>query len=251
MRFFTLNETRYARFDGLASAAGLIHAFSTRGFDVSARNDAQAGARAARRAKMATDHGLAPALLCHCVQTHEAHITCVRERSATALDGFDGVVTELPGVALMTFSADCPLVLVYDPLRRALGLAHASWRCTVARISERLVQALQEQCGATPRNLLAGIGPSAGPDAYEVKEDVRQAAEALPNRDRFFSRCDDVMRFDLWEANRDQLLRAGVPAQQIELAGVCTMTQTDLFYSFRREGPGCGHFGLLAAIAPP
>lgn len=250
MRFEVVNGTRYARFERLLDTPGLIHAFSTRGFDVSAREDTRAAERAARRERMAHDWGLEPPLLCHCVQTHEGHITVVREPAGARLEGYDAVITDRPGVSLMTFSADCPLVLVYDPTRRALGLAHASWRCTVACIVKRLIDALRDNYGCKPQHLVAGIGPSAGPAAYEVKDDVYQAAATLDRHDRFFPRRDGRMYFDLWAANRDQLLRSGVPAENIEIAGVCTMAQTDLFYSFRREGAGCGHFGLLAAIAP-
>jgi copper oxidase (laccase) domain-containing protein len=99
-----------------------------------------------------------------------------------------------------------------------------------------------------PADLLAGIGPSAGPSQYEVRHDVYEAAAALPNRDGLFPRQKERMFFDLWSANRAQLMDSGVRDENIELAGVCTITDTELFYSFRREGAGCGHFGLMAGL---
>jgi copper oxidase (laccase) domain-containing protein len=96
--------------------------------------------------------------------------------------------------------------------------------------------------------LLAGVGPSAGPTRYEVGEEVYEAAAGLPERERFFPRRDGRLYFDLWEANRSQLVFAGVSPENIEVAGICTISRTDLFYSYRREGPGCGHFCLLAGV---
>lgn len=148
----------------------------------------------------------------------------------------------------MTFSADCPLLLVYGSSPAVLGVAHASWRCTVAAIARRLVDFMSGALHCAPSTLRAGIGPSAGPCCYEVKEDVHQAAAGLPARETLFEKRDGRVYFDLWRANREQLLAAGLLAENIEIAGICTMCRTDLFYSFRREGSGCGHFGLMAAL---
>jgi copper oxidase (laccase) domain-containing protein len=129
-------------------------------------------------------------------------------------------------------------------------MVHASWRCTVAQNTRRLVELMVERFGGRPENMRAGIGPGAGPEQYEVREDVYEAAAGLPERESFFIRRDDRMNFDLWAANQAQLCAAGVPAEQVDVAGICTMTRTDVFFSYRREGPGCGHFGLLAALRP-
>jgi YfiH family protein len=239
---------RYARFPRLERAAGLVHAFSTRPQDVSMRTNGDAPVRAARRAVMIRDLGLDPERLRCCVQVHGTAIHVADDRSPARVEGVDAIVTATPGLPIMTFSADCPLVLLFEPQRRVLGLAHASWRCTLAEIVPKVVALMAEKFGARPAAMLAGIGPSAGPDAYEVKDDVYEAAAGQPERERLFPRRDGRMYFDLWTANRLALERAGVPAEQIEVAGICTMTRTDVFYSFRREGAGCGHFGLAAAV---
>lgn len=250
MHFVEINGRRYARFERFAAISNLKHAFSTRGWDVSARTDAMAEVRAARRADMARDLGLDPARLTWCVQVHEPHVFPVTpDNCGEALEGVDAVFTNEPGVPLMTFSADCPLICVVDPAAPGLGLAHASWRCTVARIVERLIERMSRELDARPERMRVGIGPSAGPAQYEVGDDVRAAAAHLPDCAALFPinhrgrRC-----FDLWRANRDQLIRAGVAPEHIEIAGICTMADTERFYSFRREGPGCGHFGLMAAL---
>ncbi len=247
MQFFTLNGRRYARFESLATVGGLVHGFTTRPHDVSMRLTGDADIRRARRESIAADFGFDSQRLAACVQVHEPGIAYIDSGHLCGrIESTDGVFTDVPGAALMTFSADCPLVLVCDPARRAVGMVHASWRCTVATAVQELLKAMQRQLGCRPADMLAGIGPSAGPCCYEVKQDVYDAAAALPNRDALFIRRDGRMFFDLWTANREQLIAAGVRADNIETGGICTMCRNDLFYSFRREGAGCGHFGLIA-----
>lgn len=250
MRFWQADDRRYAQFEVLADADGLVHAFSTRPQDVSARRDARQAERAAARATMARDLGLDPDRLSWCVQAHRDRIAVIESpQPAGELDGYDAVITNVPNQALMTFSADCPLVLLFDPRRRALGLVHSSWRCTVGQLVRRTVVQMCERFGARPRDLHCGIGPSAGPTEYEVGDDVLAAAADLPEPESLFPIAPDGRRcFDLWRANRLLLEATGIPAAQIHVAGVCTMTATDVFYSFRQEGVGCGHFGLMAAL---
>lgn len=249
MEFFELHDRRYARFDRLGREADLVHAFSTRPQDVSARRDSRQAERAATRARMARDLGLNPENLCYCVQAHDTRLAIIETiRQGGPFEDIDALATALPSTPLMTFSADCPLVLAYDPTRHALGMVHASWRCTVAEATHRLIQVMCQKLGCRAANILAGIGPSAGPCCYQVKDDVFEAAAELPDRDQFFAHRDGRMFFDLWQANRAQLMLAGVLPEHIETAGICTMCRTDTFFSFRREGPGCGHFGLMAGL---
>lgn len=249
MHFPEMGGRRYARFETLACLPGLVHAFSTRPHDVSARRDAQQAQRDERRRAMARDWGLNPDRLRYCVQVHEPRIAVVESAQGDGrMEGVDGLVTALPDTPLMTFSADCPLVLVFDARQAVVGMVHASWRCTVARACARLVETLRRRFGCRPDDLFAGVGPSAGPGAYEVQQDVYDAAGGAPWRERCFLRREGRLYFDLWSANRLELERAGVPPERIEVASLCTMTRTDVFYSFRREGAGCGHFGLMAGI---
>lgn len=249
MHFVRKNGRRYAQFEGLGDAPGLTHAYSTRPDDVSARRDAKQDERAARRRRMAADFELDPQRIHCCVQIHDTHIAVVDESSETAtLEDTDGAITVAVGLPLMTFSADCPLVLLYDPTKHVLGMVHASWRCTVARAAARLVGEMIKRSGARPGDILAGIGPSAGECCYEVKQDVVDAVADSPEaRDSFVQR-DGRMYFDLWRANRLQLRNAGLRDENIETGGICTMCRNDIFYSYRREGRGCGHFGLMAAL---
>lgn len=244
IQFFTIAGRRYAQFGLLAEQPGLLHGFCTRPMDVSPARTANETSRA----RMAADLGLSIDRLCYCLQVHETSMAVVNDGMVGGLPRCDGAMTATPGVALMTFSADCPLVLAYDPVRPALGMVHASWRCTVASAAARLVARMVAELGCRAGDLLAGIGPGAGPCCYEVGDDVFAAAAALPDRDALFQRCNGRRHFDLWAANRAQLLAAGVRPENIATAGLCTLCRNDVFYSFRREGPGCGHFGLMAGL---
>lgn len=252
MHFQLICMRRYAQFPGLRRATGLIHAFSTRPADLAQRDGPDAADRAGERRIMAADWGLDPGELRYCEQVHEPGLVVVdRSWPAGLLAVCDGVLTSVPGVPLMTFSADCPLVLAFDPVRCVVGMAHASWRCTVAGMTTRLIERMGAQFGCRPADLLAGVGPGAGPCCYEVQGDVYEAAAVLPARDRLFQRRDGRLYFDLWEANRTQFIEMGVPAEQVEVAGLCTLCRNDVFYSYRRQGAGCGHFALLAALCEP
>jgi YfiH family protein len=249
MRFLHIEDRRYACFPRMSAVAGLRHAFSTRPQDMSLRDDDAQARRRAQREQMVRDFGFDPRRLCYCVQVHATRVALIdAPRAGGPLEGVDAVVTDQRQTPLMVFSADCPLILVYDPAAGVLGAAHASWRCTVGQLTARLVQIMGERFGCPAGRLLAGIGPSAGPEQYEVREDVYHAAAGLPQRERLFPRRDGRMYFDLWEANRVLLIAAGLRAENIEVAGICTMSRTDLFYSYRREGAGCGHFCLLAGM---
>ncbi len=252
MHFVDIQTRRYAQWEQLRHAAGLRHAFSTRPMNVAPRDGEGAAQREAHRRTMVADWGLEPARLCYCQQVHETCLAVAEdEQPGGPLPACDGVVTATAGRPLMTFSADCPLVLVFDPVQHALGLVHASWRCTVARLTGRLVELLSARFGCRGADLQAGIGPGAGPCCYEVQRNVYEAARELPGREQCFANREGRLYFDRWEASRIQLLAAGVPGPNIENAAVCTLCHNDVFYSYRREGAGCGHFGLLAALTPP
>ncbi len=164
----------------------------------------------------------------------------------------DGLVTAGRSLALLGKSADCPIVLIADRQRRAVGFAHASWRATVAGITTAVVRRMIE-CGCVAADLVACICPSAGPECYEVGQEVRMAAvERLgPHARTFFhSGPNGKDRFDLWAANRDALARAGVPSLSVHTAGVCTLCRNDVFPSHRREGEKAGRFAAAIGIPP-
>ena len=191
-------------------------------------------------------------------QVHETNIEQVRREDRgrgardyeSALDNTDAMVTNEPGVCLMVLAADCVPVLLYDPVTLAIAAAHAGWRGTVARIAERTVDAMRQIYGTNPTNLIAAIGPSIGPEDYEVgPEVVAQVRQTFPDTwgQQVRSLSNGKGLFDLWTANRLQLETAGIPATQIEISGISIYQATDHFYSERREGRPTGRFaaGLM------
>jgi YfiH family protein len=161
----------------------------------------------------------------------------------------DGMITRRRGLPLTMRYADCAPILLYDPVQHALGMAHAGWRGTVLGAGVSTLRALVETFGTRPQNVQAAIGPSIGPERYQVGEEVVAAvAQAFGDADGLIRRAaDGRATLDLWEANRRALARAGV--EQIEVAGLCTATRTDEFFSHRAEAGRTGRFGVVAALA--
>jgi hypothetical protein len=171
------------------------------------------------------------------------------DRPGLVGDG-DALVSDVVGLGLVCLSADCPLVLLAEPNRRVVGIAHASWRSTVAGVTGRTVRLLADRYGADPGRMVACICPSAGPRRYEVGPEVREAMLSAmgPDAQDFFRRgAGDRWLCNLWAANIFQLAAAGVRLDRIHLAGICTITRNDMFPSHRAEGDPAGRF--LAVIA--
>ncbi len=161
----------------------------------------------------------------------------------------DILLTAVPAVTLFMRFADCVPIFLYDGRRKVGGIAHAGWQGTVKKAAAAAVQAMRERFGSRPEDILAGIGPSIGPDHYEVRADVIDAVKAAfgPAAEQLLTaRAADRARLDLWTANRLALEEAGV--EQVETAGVCTACHLDDWYSHRREAGQTGRFGALLAL---
>lgn len=151
---------------------------------------------------------------------------------ATAIPRTDGMTTNTPGLALMMCFADCVPLILLDTERRAIGLAHAGWRGTLAGMAGCLVAAMGERYGSDPARMLAVIGPSIGPRVYEVGPEVASAFAAAYPRDALLS-TDYRPRLDLWEANAAQFRRAGLAPEAVHSSGICTFEQGARFFSHR------------------
>jgi len=174
-------------------------------------------------------------------QGHNVAIVGAEDRGRVVPQA-DALVTDVPGIALMLRFADCVPVLIYDPLRRAIGLVHAGWKGTIEGIAQEAVKTIAEAYGSRPEDLVVGIGPSIGPCCYRVGRDVAESAQAsLLQR-----RSDGSFHFDLWEANRRQLARLGV--KEIEVAALCTACRSGEFFSHRAEGGRTGRFAAVLGI---
>jgi YfiH family protein len=182
-------------------------------------------------------------------QVHSAIVRVVGDRDRGAVkEGTDALVTDVPGVYLMLRFADCVPVLFYDPVRGAVGLAHAGWRGTVACIARATVQRMAEAFGCRPADIRAGIGASIGPCCYEVGDEVVEAVrEAFPVAPFLLQRrASGRWHFDLWAANRYQLFRAGLTS--VEVSGLCTACRTDEWFSHRAEMGRTGRLGAVIGL---
>ncbi|HEX3017477.1 MAG TPA: peptidoglycan editing factor PgeF [Caproicibacter sp.] len=162
----------------------------------------------------------------------------------------DGLITNESGVTLVTHYADCVPIFLLDPKKKAIGLVHAGWRGTAAKIGSVAVAAMTREFGCEPNDLIAGIGPSIGPCCFEVDAPVRDAFAALTElnpADLIREDGGGKYHIDLWETNRRILMKAGIPANSITVSGICTKCNSDWLFSHRASGGKRG--GLSAFMA--
>lgn len=165
----------------------------------------------------------------------------------------DALVTDTPGLALLVTTADCTPVYVYDPIRRAAGLAHAGWRGTAAGIAARTVAAMVREFGSDPARLYAVVGPAIGPCCYEVDEPVVAACRMAPAFGASWlqpGQRPGRWQLDLWAANREQLQAAGIPPAQVAVAGLCTSCRVQEFFSHRAEAGRAGRQAAILRLRP-
>jgi YfiH family protein len=249
-------DTAFLSFPSLREVAGFAHCFTTKPWNMAPHRGPEADLAVARRRRVCEFLRLPFGHLTAADQVHSAHVLRIsgsdvgrgRQCRADAMHFVDGMVSELAGVPLVQFSADCPLVVAVEPRRRIFGTAHASWRGTVAGIAVEMIRQLVREFGINPIELIAGVGPCAGRNEYEVGEEVFRVANArLHEAERFFSLVRGKRCFDLKSANAAQLIEAGLRADRISIAAESTISDAR-FYSHRREGEGTGRFALFAGF---
>lgn len=165
-----------------------------------------------------------------------------REKQPDTGSQGDAIITDIPGKGLVIQAADCQSILLYDPIRHAVGNIHSGWRGSIRNIIGQTVAALTATFGTRPRDLLAGIGPSLGPCCAQFIHYRREIPEPL------WSYQVREHYFDFWAMSRDQLITAGVTRENIATSGLCTRCRTDLFFSYRRE-KNTGRFAAVIALS--
>jgi len=211
------------------------------------------------RKLLAASVGFSLAGLTTAKQIHDCHVKIVSESLRGkggsdykgAIDATDAMVTNGPGICLMVLVADCVPILFYDPVRSAIGVAHAGWKGTLRWIAQKTVKVFQEQFGSSPKDILACIGPSIGPCCYQVGQEViSQVKDVFGTKAGYVRKesSDGKGYFDLWTANLGQLLQVGIPEKNIEVARVCTCDHPYPFFSYRRENAKTGRFGAGIVI---
>lgn len=210
----------------------------------------------ANRARVAAALGNSLDDFVFCQQSHQPNVQIVTEEhrglgarsTGDAIAATDALVTAVPGITLAVLAADCVPLVLFDPVARVLACVHAGWGGTVRGVTPATVAAMRT-LGAEPSRIVAGIGPAIHPDRYQVGADVAELA-----RQAFGDRVDAVIRpdgtgkwlFDLWQANALQLITAGLPADQVHIAGRDTGPGTP-FFSHRSEAP-TGRFAAVARL---
>jgi hypothetical protein len=284
------NKLQLLRSEKLAKRPWLVHAFSTRVGGVSrayggsalnlgfTKQDSRAAVERNRELflrELGVANGRKPWPLVTLRQIHSDLIHRVDGIPHEPLTG-DGLVTDTPGLVLAVQTADCLPVILVDRKRRAVGVFHAGWRGTVKRIVEKGVGEMRRHFASDPRNLIAAIGPGVRGCCYEVGQEVRinfesqfaygsslfrEVKESDPVREKYpllfltarapgHSELPVKLFLDLAEANRRQLLDAGVPAKNIDTAAPCTVCHTELLFSYRAEKGLTGRLMAAAGIRP-
>ena len=253
--------------DGIAAAGGVAHGFSTRLGGVSrgefdslnlglARGDDPDCVRENYRRFLGAI-GASGSRLAMCNQVHGSTVrTITTADTKTELYHklgceADGLMTAIPGVTLVVFSADCIPVLLYDPVRWVIAAVHAGWRGTAAGIVTVAVERMGDVYGCKPENILAAIGPGIGPCCFETHEDVPNAitaalsTAALP----YISiMANGKFSVDLKGINARRLEQAGLDPANIALCAHCTCCGEDKFWSHRRQGDGRGSMAAMIEL---
>ncbi len=184
--------------------------------------------------------------LCRTNQVHDNKVAILSEPVEVSM-GCDALVTDKLGIPLISTSADCVPVLLYDKKKKVIASIHSGWKGTVKKIVAEAVGAMKREYRSNPTDILAAIGPSIGKCCFQVKKDVLDAFSESFSDVSFICEEGDGIHYkaDLWEAVRRTLIEAGLNDENISLAGECTVCKNDLYFSSRA---GKGKFGSLGAI---
>ena len=174
-------------------------------------------------------------------QTHSKNIGIVKSENDIFPDT-DALITNVPGICIFVRTADCVPILLFDPVKKAIAAIHSGWKGTIQEISKQTIELMQKEYGTNPNDLIAGIGPSIGPEVYEVGPEVIDQFNLKFGIDHIITPIENTNKglLNLWEVNKQILQNCGVPEHQIELSEKCTYSNPDLFYSARRDGVKTG-----------
>ncbi len=204
--------------------------------------------------RMAQAVGVSPERMVCSKQTHTSNIMKAESRHAgmgvtrpVSYDNIDALITNEPGLCLVTAYADCIPVIAADPAAGCIGAAHAGWRGIVSDIAGKMIKMMSDEYGSDPQNVTVFVGPGICQDCYEVSDDV---ADAFRNRygngkARLVltpGKISGKWQLDLLMANFLNLHEAGVPGDHVHIADVCTCCNPDILYSHRAS---CGKRGVL------
>lgn len=262
-------ETPYLEYPMFSNTGIVRHGFSTRLGGVSqgdytsmnlsfTRGDDEVAVRENYR-RMAKAIGVTCENMVLSQQTHTTNVRVVTEADRgkgimRPLDytDVDGMVTNVPGICLVTFYADCVPLYFVDTHRKAIGLSHSGWRGTVGKIGKETVRKMTEEYGCDPKDILAAVGPSICMDCYEVSEDVilkfKENFAQKYWKDLFYKKENGKYQLNLWKANEIIFKEAGILPEHIAVTNVCTHCNSKILYSHRTSGNRRGNLAAFLAL---
>lgn len=206
--------------------------------------------------RMAIAIGVEEDSLVFAKQTHTTNVRVVTKEDkgkgitkALDYDDIDGLITNVPGLCLTTFYADCVPLFLVDPVHKAIGLSHSGWRGTVAKMGQVTLDRMKETFGTKAEDVVVAIGPSICQKCYEVSEDVIIEFQNHFNKkwwdSLYYKKENGRYQLNLWKANEIIFLESGVKQENIAVTNVCTNCNSELLWSHRATK---GERGSLAAF---
>ena len=166
----------------------------------------------------------------------------------------DGLVTDVPGIILSTFHADCPPIYFVDPVKKAIGLSHSGWKGTKGKIAQKTIEAMSDYYGCNPKDIVCAIGPSICGQCYEIGEDVAsQFKEIYSNTELndcniLTPKSGDKYLLNLWNVIKYTLISTGVKEENILITDVCTKCNSDILFSHRVQGEKRGNLAAFLCL---
>lgn len=260
------NHVPYIQFKNLSATGIVKHGFSTRKGGVSTGifssmnlnfkrgDDPDAVLENYRRMAAALNMRVEDMVLSD--QTHTTNVRVITEEDRGKgilkpqdYSDVDGMITNVPGIVLVTSYADCVPLYFVDPVRKAIGLSHSGWKGTVGHIGQKTVWKMHEVYGSEPKDIVAAIGPSICQSCYEVSDDVAEAFRANFTADEaadiLLDKGNGKYQLDLWKANWYVLTDAGILPEYLSVTDLCTACHPDLLWSHRKTN---GQRGGLSAF---
>lgn len=260
------NHVPYIQFKNLSATGIVKHGFSTRKGGVSTGifssmnlnfkrgDDPDAVMENYRRMAAALNMRVEDMVLSD--QTHTTNVRVITEEDRGKgilkpqdYSDVDGMITNVPGIVLVTSYADCVPLYFVDPVRKAIGLSHSGWKGTVGHIGQKTVWKMHEVYGSEPKDIVAAIGPSICQSCYEVSDDVAEAFRANFTADEaadiLLDKGNGKYQLDLWKANWYVLTDAGILLEHLSVTDLCTACHPDLLWSHRKTN---GQRGGLSAF---
>lgn len=258
-----VNGVPYLSYPLLEETGAVKHGFSTKlggvstgscaTINISTTRGDDPEAVAENRRRIGAAIGVRPEDMTYTHQTHTTNVAVVRaeDRGRRFLET-DGLVTNVPGICLVTFYADCVPLFLVDPVKKAIGLSHSGWRGTVGKMGKVTVQAMMREYGSRPEDIVAAIGPSICQDCYEVSEDVidrfRDSFNEAVWPKLFYRKENGKYQLDLWRANEEVFLEAGIRRENLAVTNLCTHCNQEVLFSHRATGEKRGNLSAFLAL---